>query len=58
MGSSQAEEKKAVAAGYWELFRYNPALKEQGKEPLIIDSNPPTIPCEEFLAGEIRYRQR
>lgn len=58
MGSSQAEEKKAVAAGYWELFRYNPALKEQGKEPLIIDSNPPDIPCEEFLAGEIRYGQR
>lgn len=58
MGSSQAEEKKAVAAGYWELFRYNPVLREQGKEPLIIDSKPPTIPYEEFLAGEIRYRQR
>lgn len=58
MGSSQVEEKKAVAAGYWELFRYNPVLREQGKEPLIIDSKPPTIPYEEFLAGEIRYRQR
>ncbi len=58
MGSSQAEEKKAVAAGYWELFRYNPVLKEQGKEPLIMDSKPPTIPYEEFLGGEIRYRQR
>lgn len=58
MGSSQAEEKKAVAAGYWKLFRYNPSLIEQGKEPFIMDSKPPTIPYEEFLAGEIRYRQR
>lgn len=56
MGSSQAEEKKAVAAGYWKLFRYNPALIAQGKEPLIIDSREPDISREEFLAGEIRYR--
>lgn len=56
MGSSQAEEKKAVAAGYWKLFRYNPALALDGKNPLTIDSKPPTIPREEFLAGEIRYR--
>lgn len=55
MGSSQAEEKKAVAAGYWELFRYNPELISQGKEPLCVDSKPPTIPYEEFLHGEIRY---
>ena len=58
MGSSQAEERKAVAAGYWKLFRYNPALMAQGKEPLIIDSREPDIPREEFLAGEIRFRQR
>ncbi len=57
MGSSQAEEKKAVAAGYWELFRYNPVLRKQGREPFVIDSKPPTIPYEEFLAGEIRYRK-
>ena len=56
MGSSQAEEMKAVAAGCWELFRYNPALALDGKNPLTIDSKPPTIPREEFFAGEIRYR--
>ncbi len=58
MGSSQAEELKAVSAGYWSLFRYNPALAEQGENPLIIDSKEPTISYEEFLAGEIRYRRR
>ena len=55
MGSSNAEEKKAVDAGYWRLFRYNPQLAAEGKEPLIIDSKEPQIPYEEFLGGEIRY---
>lgn len=55
MGSSNAEEKKAVAAGYWKLFRYNPQLAAEGKEPLVIDSKEPQIPYEEFLGGEIRY---
>lgn len=55
MGSSNAEEKKAVEAGYWQLFRYNPQLAAEGKEPLIIDSKEPQIPYEEFLGGEIRY---
>lgn len=55
MGSSNAEEKKAVDAGYWRLFRYNPQLAAEGKEPLIADSREPQIPYEEFLGGEIRY---
>ena len=55
MGSSQAEEAKAVESGYWHLFRYNPALKEDGKNPFILDSKAPTLAYEEFLAGENRY---
>lgn len=55
MGSSQGEEAKAVEAGYWHLFRYNPALKEEGKNPFILDSKEPTLAYEEFLAGENRY---
>ena len=55
MGSSQHEEAKAVESGYWHLFRYNPALKEEGKNPFILDSKEPTLAYEEFLAGENRY---
>lgn len=55
MGSSQHEEAKAVQSGYWHLFRYNPALKAEGKNPFILDSKEPTLAYEEFLAGENRY---
>lgn len=55
MGSSQHEEAKAVETGYWHLFRYNPALKEQGKSAFILDSKEPTAAYEDFLKGEIRY---
>ena len=55
MGSSQHEEAKAVQAGYWHLFRYNPALKEEGKNPFLLDSKAPTLAYEEFLTGENRY---
>ncbi|TCL54134.1 pyruvate-ferredoxin/flavodoxin oxidoreductase [Kineothrix alysoides] len=55
MGSSQHEEAKAVESGYWHLFRYNPALKDEGKNPFILDSKEPTLAYEEFLAGENRY---
>ncbi len=55
LGSTQHEEKKAVDAGYFHLFRFNPALKEQNKNPFILDSKEPCIDYEEFLAGEIRY---
>ncbi len=55
MGLSQIEEKKAVEAGYWHLYRYNPELKEQGKNPFILDSKAPTGDFKAFLMGENRY---
>jgi len=55
MGLTQEEEKKAVEAGYWTLYRYNPALKEEGKNPFILDSKEPTGDFKEFLMGEVRY---
>ncbi|MBC2579802.1 pyruvate:ferredoxin (flavodoxin) oxidoreductase [Clostridium sp. DJ247] len=55
MGTSIAEEKKAVESGYWHLYRYNPMLKEQGKNPFTLDSKEPTKPFKDFIHGEIRY---
>ena len=56
MGKSQEEEKLAVACGYWDLFRYNPELKEQGKNPFSLDSKEPDYSkFQEFLEGEVRY---
>ena len=55
MGLSQAEEKKAVEAGYWQLYRYNPDLKEQGKNPFTLDSKAPTGDFQAFLKGQNRY---
>jgi len=56
MGKGMNEQKKAVQSGRWPLFRYNPALKAQGKNPLTIDSKPPTIPVSDFMNGENRFR--
>jgi pyruvate-ferredoxin/flavodoxin oxidoreductase len=55
MSHSQQEEKKAVESGYWLLYRYNPALKEEGKNPFILDSKEPKIDVLDFLEGEKRY---
>jgi len=55
MGCSQDEEKRAVEAGYWHLYRYNPELKAQGKNPFILDSKEPTASFRDFLMGEVRY---
>ncbi len=55
MSFSQAETRKAVASGYWNLYRYNPELAEQGKNPLIIDSKDPTESYQDYLRGEVRY---
>lgn len=55
MGRSMATIKKAVAAGYWHLYRYNPELKAQGKNPFILDSKEPTESFREFLLGQVRY---
>lgn len=55
MSSSILEEEKAVKAGYWHCFRYNPQLREEGKSAFILDSKPPTEDYIEFLNGEVRY---
>ena len=55
MGCSVEREKKAVDAGYWHLYRYNPELKKEGSNPFILDSKEPTESFREFLMGEIRY---
>ncbi len=57
MSKAMDEEKKAVEAGYWNLFRYNPALKAEGKNPFSLDSKVPAIDekYKDFLMGEVRY---
>lgn len=55
MGKSQAEAKKAVESGYWPLYRYNPDLALEGKNPFILDSKDPKMPYSEFILGEVRY---
>ena len=55
MPFNQAEQKKAVAAGYWNLFRYNPALIAEGKNPFSLDSKAPSADYVEFIEGETRY---
>jgi len=55
MTNSQNEIKKAVATGYWNLFRYNPALKAEGKNPFSLDSKAPQGGYQEFLMNEARY---
>ena len=55
MGCSQLEEKRAVEAGYWANYRYNPLLKEQGKNPFVLDSKEPTANFRDFLMGEVRF---
>jgi pyruvate-ferredoxin/flavodoxin oxidoreductase len=57
MGTSIFEEKRAVEAGYWHLYRYNPMLKEQGKNPFLLESKEPSTPFKEFIHGEVRYSQ-
>ncbi|MHC1710751.1 MAG: pyruvate:ferredoxin (flavodoxin) oxidoreductase [Solidesulfovibrio sp.] len=55
MGKSMEEAKLAVETGYWPLFRFNPDLKLQGKNPLTIDSKAPAGDFQGFLSGEMRY---
>jgi pyruvate-ferredoxin/flavodoxin oxidoreductase len=56
MGKSQQEEAKAVDCGYWHLWRYNPALEAEGKNPFTLDSKAPNWDeFENFLKGEVRY---
>jgi pyruvate-ferredoxin/flavodoxin oxidoreductase len=55
MQNSCMEEKRAVDSGYWLLYRYNPLLKEQGKNPFILESKEPKLSPLEFIEGEVRY---
>ena len=56
MGKSQEEEKEAVECGYWHLWRYNPALEEEGKNPFTLDSKEPDwSKFEDYLKGEVRF---
>ncbi len=55
MGRSQREEKLAVEAGYWTLYRYNPLLAEEGKNPFILDSKEPGGDLRSFMMNETRF---
>ena len=56
MGKAQQEEANAVACGYWQLWRYNPAAELEGKNPFTLDSKEPNWDAfEDFLKGEVRY---
>jgi pyruvate-ferredoxin/flavodoxin oxidoreductase len=55
MGKTQNEEKLAVEAGYWPLYRYDPRLAEEGKNPFQLDSKEPNGTLRDFIMGEIRY---
>ncbi len=56
MGKTQDQTKRAVEAGYWHLYRYNPLLKEEGKNAFILDSKEPKASFQEFLDSEVRYK--
>ncbi|MFR4582517.1 pyruvate:ferredoxin (flavodoxin) oxidoreductase [Clostridium cadaveris] len=55
MTLSQEEQKRAVDCGYWALYRYNPMLKSEGKNPFSLDSKEPKADFKEFLMSEVRY---
>ena len=55
MGTSVKQEKKAVETGYWHLYRFDPRLKEQGKNPFVLDSKEPKEPFMDFINSEVRY---
>ena len=55
MGKSQIEMKNAVEAGYWHLYRYDPRLKDEGKNPFMLDSKEPTADIREFMMKENRF---
>ena len=56
MGKTQAEQDAAVKSGYWHLWRYNPQLEAEGKNPFLLDSKEPDwSKFQDFLKGEVRY---
>jgi pyruvate-ferredoxin/flavodoxin oxidoreductase len=56
MSRAMQQQKAAVNSGYWLLYRYDPRLSEQGKNPLILDSKPPAIPIKDYAYAETRYK--
>jgi len=56
MGKGMDQQKLAVTSGYWPLYRYNPALKAEGKNPLQLDSKAPAVPLKDYVYNETRYR--
>jgi pyruvate-ferredoxin/flavodoxin oxidoreductase len=56
MALGMEQQKLAVASGHWPLFRYNPALAAEGKNPFMLDSKPPSIPLDKYVYSETRYR--
>ena len=57
MGTSILQQKKAIETGYWHLYRYNPDLKMEGKNPFQLDSKEPTSPYMDYIHSETRYSQ-
>ncbi|MDK2807469.1 MAG: pyruvate-ferredoxin/flavodoxin oxidoreductase [Clostridiales bacterium] len=57
MKAAQTEEKRAVEAGYWHMFRFDPRLAEEGKNPFQLDSKEPTASYQEFIQSEVRYNR-
>ena len=55
MGKSQQNIKDAVAAGYWNLYRYDPSRKERGENPFLLDSGEPTESFRDFIMDQVRY---
>lgn len=55
MGKSQEQERRAVEAGYWSLYRYNPLLGKESRNPFVLDSKRPTASSRDFLLSEVRY---
>jgi pyruvate-ferredoxin/flavodoxin oxidoreductase len=55
MGTTVLQEKRAVESGYWHLYRYNPLLEDENKNPFVLDSKEPSKPFKEYILGEIRY---
>jgi pyruvate-ferredoxin/flavodoxin oxidoreductase len=49
------QQKLAVQSGHWPMFRYNPVLREQGKNPFVLDSKAPTVPLDKYIYNETRY---
>lgn len=55
MGKTQENTADAVKAGYWHLYRYNPLLEKEGKNPFVLDSKEPTADFREFILGQVRF---